>query len=41
MSRETFGPDDPKLWMDYAKNDLHMAQDGIKRGYRLESLCFH
>jgi len=41
MSREPFGPDSPDLWMDYAKNDLRMAEDGVKRGYRLESLCFH
>lgn len=41
MSREPFGPDNPGLWMDYAKNDLRMAEDGVKRGYRLESLCFH
>jgi HEPN domain-containing protein len=41
MLRELFGPDSPDLWMDYAKNDLRMAEDGVKRGYRLESLCFH
>ena len=35
------GMDDPLVWMDFARNDLRMARDGIKHGYRLESLCFH
>jgi HEPN domain-containing protein len=27
--------------MAIAANDLFMAKDGVKRGYRLEALCFH
>jgi HEPN domain-containing protein len=41
MSFERMGPDDPRLWLDYARTDLRIAREGVKHGYRLEPLCFH
>ncbi len=41
MPPETQGPDDPSLWMEFARTDLRMAEEGVQYGYRLEPLCYH
>jgi HEPN domain-containing protein len=40
MSPEFQDPEDPGKWMEFAWNDLRMAEDGERSGYRFEALCY-
>jgi HEPN domain-containing protein len=40
MSPELQDPENPGKWMEFAWNDLRMAEEGEQSGYRLEALCY-
>ena len=41
MPRNYEGVDDPDRWLEFAKDDLKIAQKGKLLDFRREALCFH